>query len=560
MHRRIRRRLALTLAALLTAPLAAVVGVAAAAENPAPSQVQAGPAPAPPKPIPAGPPKSAVQPKAAAAAAPVTSPVVTAVSRGTDKLDVFGVDAGRRIYSAAWEPGYAGWERSTQINGGLAAAGTSVYGISRYAGKMDIFAVGGDHRVWTTTRDDPSALWANWWTIGDLTVAPNTSVHAVTTNSDRIDLFAVGKDRKAYTITWQPQTGWPAKWTKLDGITVASGTMVFGVANARFTGTLDIFAVQVLGGVFFARPYHNSYTPTGGWTGWKEIPAPGLAATSSIYPVSRHWGEISVFMVGYTGEVVFDSWSSIEGWVGYYTIGDGKALGGTTVFGTSRKTDTIDVVATRSDGAYHASMTWDRRWSAWTKIGDHLAAGTSVFVHSRSTDLLDVFAVGANTGSYTAAWGPSSGWLGWWGLGPNGQAGQSLEVSTDINFGGGVTVNGWAHLRVAAGGAYVFEGNMHNYGTLNFDVHFAWMIVLPSGKSLCFATDGKVTGSLGSGGSADHSWFVSSVNTDVQQNWPEIESDSVWHWKRSANVNAVDLASQIVTVVGIFGYIIVVFG
>ena len=113
------------------------------------------------------------------------------------------------------------------------------------------------------------------------------------------------------------------------------------------------------------------------------------------------------------------------GWSGFYSIGDGTASGGTTVFAASRKIDTIDVVATRADGAYHASMTWDRRWSAWTKIGDHLAAGSSVFVHSRSTDLLDVFAVAENTGSYTAAWGPSTGWIGWWGLGPNGQAGQS---------------------------------------------------------------------------------------------------------------------------------------
>jgi hypothetical protein len=183
----------------------------------------------------------------AAAAAPqpgTPGPVVSAVVRDRNVMDIFGVDAGQRIYTAAWKPDHTdGWHRWAQLKGGMAAPGTSVYGVSRQKDELDIFAVGTDRRVYSAAWN-PSlgTQWGGWWRIGDLTVAPNTSVHAVTSISqNRIDLFAVGSDKKVYTATWRSNTGWVA-WTRLDGTTVRADTMVYGVY--RSGGEIDIFTVD----------------------------------------------------------------------------------------------------------------------------------------------------------------------------------------------------------------------------------------------------------------------------------------------------------------------------
>ena len=84
---------------------------------------------------------------------------------------------GRRIYHASWtasEPN--GWNRSAQLNGGVAAPGTSVYAVSRFKGRLDAFAVGTDRRVYTAWRENGVTQgWQGWSVLSGLTVKPNTS-------------------------------------------------------------------------------------------------------------------------------------------------------------------------------------------------------------------------------------------------------------------------------------------------------------------------------------------------------------------------------------------------
>ena len=62
-----------------------------------------------------------------------------AVSRSTDKLDIFSVGTDYHVYTAAWEAGDTSWRGWWPVLGGVAAPGTSVFGVfprSRQAGHI----------------------------------------------------------------------------------------------------------------------------------------------------------------------------------------------------------------------------------------------------------------------------------------------------------------------------------------------------------------------------------------------------------------------------------------
>ena len=93
---------------------------------------------------------------------------VTAVSRSIDHLDVFVVGTDGGVYTAAWEPDFTdGWHGWWQINGGTAAPGAPVTAVSRSTDKLDIFVVGTDNRVFTAAWEpDFTDGWHGWWRMG----------------------------------------------------------------------------------------------------------------------------------------------------------------------------------------------------------------------------------------------------------------------------------------------------------------------------------------------------------------------------------------------------------
>ena len=99
--------------------------------------------------------------------APQGAPV-HCVSRSTDKLDIFVTDAWGATQSAAWEPDFSdGWHGWWHINGGQAAPGAPVTAVSRSTDKLDIFVVGTDNRVYTAAWEpDFSDGWHGWWRMG----------------------------------------------------------------------------------------------------------------------------------------------------------------------------------------------------------------------------------------------------------------------------------------------------------------------------------------------------------------------------------------------------------
>lgn len=93
---------------------------------------------------------------------------IDCVSRSANKLDIFGTDNGGKILTAAWEPSFTdGWRGWWHIKGGMAAAGAPVTAVSRSTDKLDIFVTGLDGRAYTAAWEPAfTDWWHGWWPLG----------------------------------------------------------------------------------------------------------------------------------------------------------------------------------------------------------------------------------------------------------------------------------------------------------------------------------------------------------------------------------------------------------
>ncbi len=99
------------------------------------------------------------------AVVPQAAPV-HCVSRSADKLDIFVTDVNGAVMSAAWEPDFTdGWHGWWQISDGQAAPGAPVTAVSRNTDKLDIFVTGTDGGVYTAAWEADSDGWHGWWRV-----------------------------------------------------------------------------------------------------------------------------------------------------------------------------------------------------------------------------------------------------------------------------------------------------------------------------------------------------------------------------------------------------------
>jgi len=486
--------------------------------------------------------KAAVQRVAAAKAAVALgsqSPVVSSISHTTGALDVFGVDAAQRIYSASWEPGdMNGWQRNVQLNGGVAAPGTSVHAVARRGGIMDVFAVGTDMRVWTAHWESSfGAAWQGWSALGSLKVAPNTSVHAVKSHADRMDIFAVGTEHKVYTNRWTTANGWSG-WTKLDGYAMLPNTSVYAVTRDR--STVDVFAINVVNRVVW-----NTFNGSA-WEGWRSLDSE-YVQEGAVYPVSRTASSMDIFTVASTGHIITRSWTRAAGWGAWQRVLGGRAAPGTTVFGTARNNRQIDVFAVGTNrDVYTAAWNQDSGWAGWWNIGSRVAPGSSVFAHSRGTDLLDIFTNIDGAGTKTVGWSPSRGWGPWFEVGPRGEGGVSAELTADIEFED-TSADGWARLRIYSTGHYRFEGHYHFGGLTGRDIGFAWTIMTPTGHVFAFTSKATVGGISHDN---DFDWDRSGYDPELHNHWAEIMNEGIWWWKARTSLNVSAIISDLMASAG----------
>jgi hypothetical protein len=95
--------------------------------------------------------------------------VVAAVARHPHKLDVFVIGTDNHIYTAAWDANVADgqWRGWWKILNGVAAPGSGIAAVSRGSEKLDVFVIGTDGGVWTAAWDATvaSGQWRGWWRI-----------------------------------------------------------------------------------------------------------------------------------------------------------------------------------------------------------------------------------------------------------------------------------------------------------------------------------------------------------------------------------------------------------
>lgn len=363
----------------------------------------------------------------------LTSPIVpstaevTAIARSTDHLDVFLTDAAGLVRSAAWQPDFADWWHGWwQPQDGHAAPGAPVHAVSRSSNKLDVFVVGSDGHIATAAWEPGSEDgWHGWWSVRNGVAALGAHVTAVSRSTDKLDIFVVGANGGVYTAAWAPGAdGWHG-WWRIGDVVAPQGARVHAVS--RSTGKLDIFVTDLTGRVMTAawEPGSND-----GWHGWwhvndgRALPGGRVIAGAPVTAVSRSTDKLDIFVVGIDGGVYTAAWEpGADGWHGWWPVGDLELPQAAPVHVVSRATDKLDIFATDLTGRVMTAA-WapggEAGWQGWWRINNGTASpGAPVTAVSRSTDKLDAFVIGTDNRVYTAAWMPGSadGWAGWWRMG-----------------------------------------------------------------------------------------------------------------------------------------------
>jgi len=190
---------------------------------------------------------------------------VNAVSRSTDKLDIFVTDVNGVIQTAAWEPNFSSWHGWWPINGGQSKPGGAVTAVSRSTDKLDVFVVGLDGHVWTAAWEPDFGAWHGWWTVGSILAPVGAPVNVASRNTDKLDIFVADNNGAIQTAAWQPGfSGWHGWWS-LNGGQAVPGAPV-GVVS-RSTDKLDVFVVGTDGRVYTAA-WEPGFTS---WHGWWQM-------------------------------------------------------------------------------------------------------------------------------------------------------------------------------------------------------------------------------------------------------------------------------------------------
>lgn len=111
--------------------------------------------------------------------------------------------------SAAWEPA-SDWRGWWHIQDGRTGPDGYVTAVSRSTDKLDIFTTGVDWRVYTAAWE-PDRNWGGWWPINDATA--QSPVWPVSRSPDKLDIFFVSPDGAIQTAAWEPGRAWGGPWT-----------------------------------------------------------------------------------------------------------------------------------------------------------------------------------------------------------------------------------------------------------------------------------------------------------------------------------------------------------
>lgn len=243
---------------------------------------------------------------------------VTAISRSADKLDIFMVAIDGFAYTAAWEPDFTSWHGWFRIGDyhSPIIAGTRIGAVSRSADHIDIFAVTDWLIVQTAAYQPGFAGFQGWWNVSSQPSFDDADVAAVSRGPDLLDIFMIGEDKRIYQYAWQPgATGWTPLGA-VGGFVGAFNTHVTAISAVPNTITLLLTGQD-------SAVYAATWSATTGWGAWLPV-AGGLSAPASpVAAVQKSPGRLDVFVAGLDQRV----WSAAlpagaSGWCGWWHVMD----------------------------------------------------------------------------------------------------------------------------------------------------------------------------------------------------------------------------------------------
>jgi len=215
-------------------------------------------------------------------------------------------------------------------------------------------------------------------------------------------MFVRGTDAAMWTRSWNGSS-WSG-WSSLGG-NFSSGP----VAMARPGGTYDVFAR----GQFNAY-YHKFFTPAGGWSGsWERLPGgPFSSAPGATYRQGS--GEVDVFGINQTGQLMHSYWQSGKGWAAFASLG-GYLSGRPSV--VSPRPGDLDVFMRGADKVlYQKSWVSGSGWTDFFKLGAELKLTSGPSATSWNETRRDIMARGADGAVYMYIY-QAPNWQGWQRLG-----------------------------------------------------------------------------------------------------------------------------------------------
>jgi hypothetical protein len=241
------------------------------------------------------------------------------VSRSQDHLDIFATDTAGRVLTAAWEPAFAdGWHGWWDLKGGRARPGAPVSAVSRSSNKLDVFVIGTDGGCYTAAWEPAFPdWWHGWWRIRNAVFPQGAYVGAVSRSADKLDIFGTDATGKIITAAWEPAfaDGWHG-WWEIRGGRAQPGAPVTAVS--RSADKLDVFAIGTDNTTYTAA-WEPAFAD--GWHGWWNLNGGKAAHGSSVTAVSRRADFLDVFVVGLDGRVYSAAWSPGHAWAGWWPMG-----------------------------------------------------------------------------------------------------------------------------------------------------------------------------------------------------------------------------------------------
>jgi hypothetical protein len=297
---------------------------------------------------------------------------VGAVSRSADKLDTFVIGTDSLVYTAAWEPSFPDWWHGWWgLNGGAAAPGAHITAVSRNTDKLDVFVVGTDGGIYTAAWEPGfTDWWHGWWRIGVLIAPQGAQIGAVSRSADKLDIFVTDINGAIQTAAWEPGNadGWHG-WWPLNGGRAAPGAAVTAVSRAP--DQLDVFVTGTDG-----RIYTAAWEPgfTDWWHGWWRIGDAVAPQGAPVGAVSRSTDKLDIFVTDVAGAIRTAAWEpgNADGWHGWWALNGGVAAPGAPVTAVSRSADKLDAFVVGTDSKVYTAA-WEPGftdwWHGWWRMG-----------------------------------------------------------------------------------------------------------------------------------------------------------------------------------------------